>query len=473
MHDQSNINPRSAQAEPDAPPLEYTPMLARLVHHELAGTGLLLLAALAAFVIANSAWSEEYHRLWSTPFGLAFGDWNLIKDLHLWVNDGLMAIFFFMVGLEIKRELLAGELVSFRRAMLPAVGAIGGMAVPAIIYWTINADGAGRAGWGIPMATDIAFAAGCLAIMKNRVPSGLIIFLVALAIVDDLGAVAVIAIFYTDGIALESLAVGACLISLSYLLGRVGIRSARVYVLTGFFVWLAFLRSGVHATVAGVLLAFTIPVNARYKTSLFAGRINELLNRFVRAESEWPDPPKGELIESRLSRDVYVNGRQQSIIRAMNVECHHVEAPLQRIEYNLEPLCVFVILPAFAFVNAGVHLEWSALGETLTAPVTLGSALGLVLGKPIGIFVASYVAVRLGLASLPTGVGWPQIFAVGVLAGVGFTMSLFINEMAFAGLAPDIAARFATEGKIGIFLGSIAAAVSGLVALWLTSSRRN
>ena len=450
----------------DAPPLEHTSTLKRFLHHDLVGSGLLLLAAVAAVIVANIGLYEPYHNLWETYFGFTLGDYELVKNLHHWVNDGLMAIFFFLVGLEIKRELVAGELASPRKAILPASAALGGMLVPAIIYALINGGGAGANGWGIPMATDIAFAAGCLAIMRRRVPPALMVFLVALAIVDDLGAVAVIAIFYTERIAYEPLIIGATLIVISFILGQLGVRVMWPYAVFGIVIWVAFLQSGVHATIAGVLLAFSIPADARYKSHLFAGRMRELLDRFVAAERPAATAvPEGAAAPSM--QRIMVTQRQQALIRHMNWECHHVEAPLQRLEHNIEPLAVFIILPVFAFANAGVHLEWSEIGNLILQPVTLGVFFGLVLGKPLGVFLMSYITIKTGLAELPSGVTWPQIIGVGFLAGIGFTMSLFINGLAFAGLenAPDLVA----EGKIGTFLASITAAVIGLAIIALVS----
>ncbi|MEX2015429.1 MAG: Na+/H+ antiporter NhaA [Candidatus Hydrogenedentales bacterium] len=452
--------------EHDAPPLEYTSTLKRFLHHDLVGSGLLLLAATAAVIVANVGFYDLYHEIWATDFGFSLGEFSLVKDLHHWVNDGLMAIFFFLVGLEIKRELVAGELASVRKAILPVLAAAGGMFVPAIVYTLINGGGEGAHGWGIPMATDIAFAAGCLAIMRKRVPAGLMVFLVALAIVDDLGAVAVIAIFYSEGIAYYPLIIGSTLIIISFILGLLGVRVMWPYAIFGMVIWVAFLESGVHATIAGVLLAFSIPADARYKSHLFAGRMRELLHRFVAAEHD----PEFEAHERDgapgISR-IMVNQRQQALIRHMNWECHHVEAPLQRLEHNIEPLAVFVILPIFAFANAGVQLDWSEIGTLVLQPVTLGVFFGLLLGKPLGIFLASYLTIKAGWAELPRGVTWPQIIGVGFLAGIGFTMSLFINGLAFAGL-PNAEALVA-EGKIGTFLASISAAVVGLALITLVT----
>ena len=445
----------------DAPPLEHVTYFKRFLHHDMVGSGLLLLAAMAAVVMANIGFHEQYEHLWHATFGLSWGvGGGFEKSLHHWVNDGLMSIFFFLVGMEIKREIRVGELASFRKALLPAVAAVGGMIAPAFLYNLFNSSGEGAHGWGIPMATDIAFAAGCIALVKKRVPPALMVFLVALAIVDDLGAVAVIAIFYTDTIAFQPLLIGGALIILSLLLGQFGVRRTWPFILIGIAIWLAFLQSGVHATIAGVLLAFSIPEKARYRTQFFHGRMHELLEKFTQAEQQW-----GAHMRGSEMKDLMVNPRQQGLIRHMKTECHYVEAPLQRIEHNLEPICAFMIMPIFAFANAGVHLEFGQIGGMLLEPVTLGIIFGLCVGKPLGILVASFIAVKLGWASLPTGVNWKHLLGAGMLAGIGFTMSLFINELAFLRVGSGNAAAMVAEGKLGIILASVISATAGLV--WL------
>ncbi|HIA47909.1 MAG TPA: Na+/H+ antiporter NhaA [Candidatus Hydrogenedentes bacterium] len=450
----------------EAPPLEHESYFKRFLHHDMVGSGFLLFAGVAAVIIANGPFVEQYHHFWETPLGISFGDGGgFQKSLHHWVNDGLMSIFFFLVGLEIKRELLAGELNDVRKAMLPAAAAVGGMIVPALIFAAFNAGKPSAAGWGIPMATDIAFAAGCIALLRKWVPLSLMVFLVALAIVDDLGAVTVIALFYTEKIAVGPLVVGGSLIVLSFCMGQLGIRRTWPYVVIGIIIWFAFLESGIHATIAGVLLAFTIPEKARYHTHNFRGRMETLIGKFDDAEKLWDDDLS--VVETDL-KDLMVNHAQQGLIRRMNDECHFVEAPLQRIEHNIEPFSVFVIMPIFAFANAGVHLELSHLGEMIKQPITLGIIFGLFIGKPLGIVLASFVMVKLGFASLPRGVTWAQLTGVGFLAGIGFTMSLFVNELAFLGIEPEQAEELISSGKIGIFIASILSAVVGLVWLKVT-----
>ena len=349
--------------------------------------------------------------------------------------------------------------------MLPAIAAIGGMIVPAFIYLLFNWNQESAHGWGIPMATDIAFAAGCIAVLKKWVPSSLMIFLVALAIVDDLGAVLVIALFYTDKIDFGPLVIGGGLITLSFCLGQLGVRRTWPYVVFGIIIWFAFLQSGIHATIAGVLLAFTIPSKARYHTHNFRGRMETLVTQFEEAEKLWDDDLN--VVEPEL-KSLMVNHTQQGLIRKMNVECHYVESPLQRIEHNIEPFSVFVIMPIFAFANAGVHLDFPNMGTLITEPVTLGIIFGLFVGKPLGIFLFSFITVKLGLASLPRGVTWAQLTGVGFLAGIGFTMSLFVNGLAFANIEPVHAEELVSAGKIGIFIASFLSATVGLIWLKMT-----
>jgi NhaA family Na+:H+ antiporter len=310
------------------------------------------------------------------------------------------------------------------------------------------------------MATDIAFATGCLALLGNRVHPALGVFLVALAIVDDLGSVLVIAIFYTQRIATEPLLIGGVLVALSFGLNVIGVRRTWPYAIIGALVWWAFLKSGVHATIAGVLLAFTIPATARYETPLFSGRMKELLKRFTDAEDH--------------ANPLLVNGRQQELLGAMTTECHHVEAPLQRIEHALHPLCLVFILPIFAFSNSGVTLDFGSLGGMLVERVTLGVFLGLVLGKQIGVTLCAWIAVKLRWAELPAGMTWWHVYGLSWLAGIGFTMALFIGELAFkphGGADAEEMQRYLAEGKIGVFLASFASGVVGLIVLRLASKK--
>lgn len=462
--------PGPAKEHPPAtkplPPLDTVSLWETVLDNELISSALLVLSAVLALVIANSPFGHSYHFHLDMNLGIALGNHHFDKTLHHWINDGLMSIFFFWVGLEIKREILVGELSSIRKAMLPVAAAFGGMAVPAIFYFFINKNTPGQHGWGVPMATDIAFVAGCIAILRKRIPSSLLIFVVALAIVDDMGAVTVIALFYTEKITLTPLLIGTVLILLSFILGFLKVRVTTPYAVIGVIIWAAFLQSGVHATIAGVLLAFSIPVTARYQTRHFPIRVSELIKRFLAAESLWEKDDQGMYLN--LKKDVMINDRQQELVDDINWECHHVASPLQRIERGLSPLCMFVILPLFAFVNAGMHFDFSHGLNQLFHPVTLGVVAGLVLGKPAGILLGSFLSVKIGLAELPRRVRWRHIAGVGCLAGIGFTMSLFINELAFKDMGARADALIAA-GKIGVFAASILAAVIGLIVLRLTS----
>ena len=456
-------------ASPEPPPLEQVSTLQKILHHDAMAAIFLLAGAGAAFYLANSslvvngrALHEWYHDLWHLDLGIYIHGEVVSKSLHHLINDGLMAIFFFLVGLEIKRELLVGELASFRKALLPISAAIGGMVCPALIYAAINAGSETSVGWGIPMATDIAFSAGVLGLLSKRVPTGLAVFLIALAIVDDLGSVTVIAVFYTDGVAMRPLVVGLSMIVLSFIFARMGVRNALVFVLMAAVIWVEFFLSGVHATIAGVLFAFTIPADARYETPLFIKRINKLLQRFHEAE-DYKNP-------------LLVNSRQQRVVRAIEAECIHVEAPLQRIEHKLHPICAFIIMPIFAFSNSGVHLDFAHIGEVFNQRVTWGIILGLVVGKQLGIFGASWLTVKCKLAELPQGVNWMQIYGVTWLAGIGFTMSLFIGGLAFpighdAGHgSPEVAAHMAeylAASKVGTLSASLIAGIGGAIILLL------
>jgi NhaA family Na+:H+ antiporter len=418
---------------------------AQFARTESAGGMVLIAATLVAIVWANSPWGGGYHRLWQTPVTIGAGRFALSYPLHYWINDGLMAVFFFLVGLEIKREFLVGELASVRRAALPIAAALGGMVVPAILYALLNAGGPGERGWGTPMATDIAFALGVLALLGPRIPLSLKVFLAALAIVDDLGAVLVIAVFYTEQISWAALGLGFAVLAALIVANRLQARAPIVYVVLGLILWVAFLRSGVHATVAGVLLAMTIPARTRIDTEEFLDRGRRILDYFDAA--------------GREGTDVLTNRDQQAAIQEMESACEAVQAPLQRIEHELHGPVAFGIIPLFALANAGVHLGGS-LGDALTNRVALGIMLGLVVGKPIGITLFAWLAVKMKLAALPTGTSWRAIRGVSLLGGIGFTMSLFIAGLAFPG-APQLN----EDAKIGIFAASLVAGIVGFLVL--------
>jgi Na+:H+ antiporter, NhaA family len=404
----------------------------------------LIIATIVALILANSGLAQAYNDLLHTEIGITVGPYELREDLLHWINDGLMAIFFFLVGLEIKREVSVGELSDLRAAALPIVAAIGGVVVPASIYALLNAGGIGASGWGVPMATDIAFALGCLALLGNRIPFALKIFLTAVAIVDDLIAVLVIAFFYSGGINMAALGVGFAVLALLALVNIFGIRNIILYVALGLVVWVAFLESGVHATIAGVLIALTIPARTRIDAPTFTERAHRIIHEFQQGELQ-PTP-------------MLVNERQQSAVIELEELCEQVQAPLQKMEHSLHNWVSFLIMPIFALANAGVTLSASNLsGETL--PVALGIMLGLVLGKPIGLLGASWLAVRGGLAVLPPSVTWRHMTGAGILAGIGFTMSLFIASLGLA--EPELLAT----AKFSILIASLIAGTIGLVYL--------
>ena len=414
--------------------------LRRLLHKAPAGGLVLLACAAIAMVWANSPASHSYHALWETPITLGVGDWRAALSLHAVVNDGLMAVFFFLVGLEIKREVLVGELASVRKAALPVAAALGGMVVPALLYLAFNAGGPTTRGWGIPMATDIAFALGVLALLGDRFPPALRVFLSALAIADDLGAVLVIALFYTASVSWSALAAAAALLLLSLLANAVGVRTAWAYALIGLALWVAVLLSGVHATVAGVLLAMTIPSRTVINEEALLRGARAALQRFDDA--------------CHPNTTMLSNSEHQAALRRLEVLSEKALPPLARLEYGLHGIVTFGIMPLFALANAGVELGGG--GAALGSTITIGVIAGLVVGKPVGITLASWLAVRSGVAALPAGINWRTLIGAGVLGGIGFTMSLFIAGLAFGDSAASL-----TSAKLGTLIASLIAGVAG------------
>jgi NhaA family Na+:H+ antiporter len=413
------------------------------------GGFLLVTCGAVALVWANLPGGESYFRVWETPLAVRIGPWTFAGNLHLLINDGLMAVFFLLVGLEIKRELLVGELSSRQQALLPIVAAAGGMIVPALIYVTLNIGGPGIAGWGIPIATDIAFALGALTLLGPRVPVGLKVFLTALAIADDIGAVLVIALFYAGPINLTAIGLASVAVLGLVLLSRARVTWLTPYVVLGLILWAAMLTSGVHATLAGVILAFAIPARTRVNAAHFSEKARGLLDDFDRSEGSF-------LL-------VLTNRGQQEAIHALELASTEVQAPLLRLEHRLHGAITFGILPLFALANAGVHFSTSGAGGTST--ITSGVAFGLLVGKPAGILIASWLAVRLAWARLPAGASWPMLHGVAWLGGIGFTMSLFVAGLAF----PDPARLDAA--KIGILVGSAVAATVGCSVVVRESNR--
>ncbi len=447
MNDSSNSTPATSEREPGGRGysdgrtwIEGDLTLARrigrpvreFIHVETAGGVVLLIATISALVLANTGWGNDIADFWHRDLLLIeFGDFHLEESLLHWVNDGLMAIFFFVVGLEIKRELVDGELADPRRAAIPAIAALGGMIVPAGLYVLFNLGGDGVDGWGIPMATDIAFAVGVMALLGSRVPSPLKVFLLTLAIVDDIGAILVIAIFYSDGISFGWLGFGAALIALIVVMRLARIWYMPVYVVVGVVVWIAFLESGVHATIAGVILGLVTPAKPLRPTATTLE---------VEPESSW------------------------GTVRSMIFDARETLPVAERLQHSIHPWSAFLILPLFAFANAGIKLSSDSLSDAVTSPIALGVVVGLVIGKPLGILAAAWAAKRLNIGDLPDGVSWSHVLGAGALAGIGFTVSLFV-----AGLAFDEPA-ITDEAKIGILAASAIAAVVGAVLLSRSST---
>jgi NhaA family Na+:H+ antiporter len=439
-------NPREVREAQEVPFIQpIVEPFQSFIHTEAAGGILLLGATIAAMVWANSPWATTYTEFWNIPVSLVVGSHTLTETLLEWINDGLMAMFFFVIGLEIKREILVGELASWRQAALPLAAALGGSILPALLYATFNVGTEGARGWGIPMATDIAFSLGILSLLGTRVPLALKVFLTALAIADDLMAVLVIALFYTSTISWVSLVIGAVFLALLIGANWAGVRHPLVYSTLGIGgLWLAFLLSGVHATIAGVIAAMTIPARTRLTGREFLEKGKALLHRFEEVLS--PDQPP------------LANQESQRIARRMKTVVTHVETPLQQLEHALHPWVTVVVMPVFALANAGIALD-ADLVAMLINPVALGVCFGLLVGKPAGILLSAWLATRSGLAALPEGVSWPQLGAVSVLAGIGFTMSLFIAGLAFS-RGPSLMAA-----KEGILIASTTAGVIGWLLL--------
>src|SRR5579872_279635 len=405
---------------------------------------LLLVSTLAAIVWANSPWEHSYHELWNTQVSIGFGRFVLSESRHAWVDDGLMSIFFFLVGLEIKREVLIGELSSLKQATLPLVAALGGVIVPALAYLLIAHVGPNRRGWGIPMATDIAFVLGALTLLGDRVPTSLKIFVTALAIIDDIAAVLVISIFYTDQIRFSSLAVGMAGLLLALVANVMGVRRPIIYAAIGVAVWLAVVKSGVHATIAGVLLAFTVPARTYVDREVFLERSRQLLDRFDAACTN--------------------SFEAHAAIHTLEGQLELIESPLHRIEHYLQPWVSFVVMPLFAFTNGGVRILGN-ISAALKQPVCVGVVLGLFVGKPLGISLFAWVSARIGLTTKPSELSWGQIFGAGWLCGIGFTMSLFIASLAIQGEA------LLDMAKLGILSASIGSGICGSIFLRRAANR--
>ncbi len=420
--------------------------LEEFIHRQTTSGVLLMLCAVAALIIANSPWNAAYHHLLELPLTIGVEGFQLSKSVHHWINDGLMALFFLVIGLELKREILVGELASPKQAMLPIIAAIGGMIVPVIIYMTINPSGHAFNGWGVPMATDIAFALGALALLGKRIPTTLLTFLVALAIVDDLGAVLVIALFYTETLNYSALALAGLFLAILIAFNLGGVRRPLPYVLVGVLLWIALLKSGIHATLAGIFLAFTIPMRPKYDPARLLSDVRKKIDRIKAAYQREPN--------------ILTNDELRSQVRALGEGVQLAQAPAQAMEHKMHLPSAYVIIPIFALANAGVPIDWATFGSTVTHPVAFGIATALVLGKLLGIAGFSWLAVKSGLTTLPRGLGFKHIIGVGLMGGIGFTMSIFIAELGFAHSPQDL-----LMAKTGILLASLIAGVSGF--LWL------
>lgn len=421
--------------------------LQKFIQNEKAGGIVLGISVILALFLANSPWSEYYFHLFHYKLGFVFdGKTYLEYSIHHWINDGLMAIFFFVVGLELKREIVAGELSNPRKAMLPIAAAIGGMIVPASIYLILNPTGEVHSGWGIPMATDIAFALGVLYLLGNRIPLSLKVFLTALAIVDDLGAVLVIAFFYTSEISFMSLSIGLGFVLLMYILNKIGVRNILIYAILGIVgVWAAFLLSGVHATIAAVLAAFTIPADVRIKENTFIRKVQNHLNRFKDIDPNDKIPT--------------LTNEQLHILEDVEKDTKSAIPPLQKLEHAMHPFITFVILPIFALANAGISVLDIELEQLFNTNVAIGVALGLLVGKVLGVVGFTWLAVKFKVAPFPNGMNLKNLLGLGLLASIGFTMSLFVTELAFSH------EEYKVQAKVGIFVASIIGGILGYMIL--------
>jgi len=455
MHEQVSSDPETAAGVYHSPwEKNFDKILTpfeEFIHRQTTSGLLLMATAVLALLLANGPLASAYEHVVHTLASLNMGSWTLEMSLHHWINDGLMALFFFVVGLELKREILVGELAELRNAALPIGAAIGGMVVPALIYTAVNPDGDAARGWGIPMATDIAFAIGALALLAGRVPKALITFLVALAIVDDLGAVIVIAVFYTHTISLGPLAAAGGLFALLLVFNKGGIRKTMPYFIVAVFLWYALLQSGVHATLAGILGALSVPAVPKYNPERFSQHVRDLMHRFDSSH----EPGKS----------IMTNDRLRAVVQTLENGVHSVEAPLQRLEHVWHMPVAYLVIPVFALANAGIPLEFSSLGDTLTHPVMLGVSMGLLLGKFIGITGTSWLMLKLGMAAMPRDTRFSQIAGVSLLAGIGFTMSIFVAQLGF-----EENPELLLMAKTGILLASLLAGVTGFIWLYLVST---
>lgn len=422
--------------------------------HAQTTTGIILIfMTVLALILANSPLTQDYADFFHTEVEFSVGSWYLEHTIHHWINDGLMAIFFFIIGLEIKREILVGELSNIKVAMLPILAAIGGMILPALIYSYINYGTDGATGWGIPMATDIAFAISALVLLGKRISPALVTFLVALAIVDDLGAVIVIAIFYTEQIHLIPLALAGLSFLIMLLFNRVGIHMILPYFIVGLVMWFFMLESGVHATIAGVIAAMAIPSRPKRAPNDFTLHTKNLLDEYD---------------AYTVSTDNSMHEEQKAILLNIKDTIDSVGSPAGRLEHDLHLPVALVIIPLFALANAGITINFSSIGETILQPVSLGIISGLILGKVIGIAGVSWLAIKLKIAKLPQNSNMSQLFGVAFLGGIGFTMSIFVSDLAFLGQDTLI-----FQAKIGILCASLFSGLFGYIWLRFIAKSEN
>lgn len=422
------------------------------IHGETNSGILLVVCTIIALIIANTGLYIAYEHFLATKFSIGTVNFKLSMSIHHWINDGLMALFFFLVGLEIKREVLVGELSDFRQALLPVCAAIGGMAVPALCYYYFNPSGIGANGWGIPMATDIAFAVTAMVLLGDRIPKSLMTFLIALAIVDDMGAVLVIAIFYTADLNITALLLAGVVFGLLLALNAAGVRKTPPYAVVGFILWILMYKSGIHATIAGILTAMAIPARPKYQPKIFVENARKLMDRFD--------------VERTKEESILRSSSLSAILQTLERGINRAQTPLQNLEHAQHIPVNFFIIPLFALANAAIPVDIGSIDKVLTDPVTIGVILGLVIGKPVGITLATWLAVKSGLCTLPNAINMHHIVGAGFLAGIGFTMSIFITELAFSGQKETL-----ILAKTGILLASIAAAIIGFVYLIAVSKK--
>lgn len=430
--------------------IAITAPLKRFIKLEISGSIVLFAATIAALVIANSPVGESFLTFWENKITISLPGFELSKPVLKWINDGLMAVFFFLIGLEIKREILTGELSSIKKASLPIVAAIGGMAVPALFFVSLNSGQPGMEGWGIPVATDIAFSLGILQLLGKRVPVGLKVFLMAYAIIDDLGAVLIIAFFYSSNLSWVNIGIGLLIVMALMIIAARGGYSKYLFFIAGIIVWVLFLKSGIHATIAGVLMALTIPITRKTNTTSFYNKSNKLLEEFRKDFK----PENQNLVLSK---------NQIGVLDKLEGLTEKTAPPLQHLEHRLHGWVSYLIMPLFAFANAGVVFDFTAdMNLTLSGNISIS----MVLGKTLGIFILSYLAIKTNISESPKNVTFTHIFGISALGGLGFTMSLFINNLAFTDT------NLIDSAKIGIIVGSLIAGLLGYFVLLFSSRKK-